>query len=63
MSSFNPKSTKAMKAVNESMVMDVCAEKNCGITIYVDKEDKDNHRKNRCMACIMRSKLRGKLPQ
>lgn len=54
---YQPKSTKKMQAVDCNLVQDSCSEKECGMTILVDKEDKAAGRKSRCMACLMRAKM------
>lgn len=55
---YEPKSTKTMKAVAANVVLDTCCEPACGMTILVEKEEKESHRQNRCMACIMLMKMR-----
>jgi hypothetical protein len=53
-----PKLTTPNHAMDDSVVLDACCEPDCRIPILVDKEDKESHRQNRCMACVMRAKLR-----
>lgn len=57
------KVTKQMKTVTNDLVMDTCAEPDCGMTIMVEKSDKEHHRKSRCVACLMRTKMRSILGQ
>lgn len=40
-----------------NLVEDHCVEPNCGMTILVDKDLKQQGRKSRCTACLMRLKL------
>jgi hypothetical protein len=47
-----------MKAVGAGLVVDTCCEAACGMTILVEKADKENHRQNRCTACMMLMKMR-----
>lgn len=53
---MEPRVTKTNIEVDKSLVMDVCCENDCGMSIMVDKRDKDMGRKSRCTACIMRAK-------
>lgn len=49
--------TKTNIEVERNLALDVCSEKDCGISIMVDKKDKEAGRKSRCTACLMRTKL------
>lgn len=56
----NTKPTRTMKAVECDMVLSECSESDCKMSITVDKDDLNKGRKNRCLACIMASKLGSK---
>lgn len=40
-----------------NLAEDVCSEPGCGMTIIVDKDDKEAGRKSHCVSCLMRNKL------
>jgi hypothetical protein len=40
-----------------NLVEDSCSEPGCGMTILVEKDEKERGRKSRCTSCIMRSKM------
>jgi hypothetical protein len=40
-----------------NLAEDVCSEPGCGMTILVDKDDKERGRKCHCVSCLMRNKL------
>lgn len=46
----------SMRAIT-NLVEDTCSEANCGMTILVDKQDKENGRRSQCMSCLMRNKI------
>jgi hypothetical protein len=54
---FQNRITKREIPAASNLVEDICSEPTCGITIFVDKDDKTTGRKSRCTACLMRSKL------
>ena len=39
------------------LVEDKCANPKCGITIMVDRHDKESGRKSRCVSCVVRAKI------
>lgn len=51
------RSTKTMKAVEANMTLTECCEVDCRMTIMVEKEEMNQGRKTRCMACVMKAKL------
>lgn len=51
------RSTKSTLEAAKDLALDECSEPDCGITIMVDKADKEAGRKFRCTACLMRMKL------
>ena len=51
---YEAKETVKDIKIDLSMTMDNCCEKDCGIPILVDKDLKDQGRKSRCTACMMR---------
>lgn len=53
--------TKKLRAVDSDLVQDTCSERDCGMTILVEQEDKESGRKSRCTACLMRAKMMGKI--
>lgn len=40
-----------------NLVEDSCSEAGCGMTILVDKSQKEQGHKSQCMSCIIRAKL------
>lgn len=40
-----------------NLVEDTCSDPNCGMTILVEQDHKQQGRKSRCMSCIMRAKM------
>jgi hypothetical protein len=48
---------RATRPDMQALTEDQCAEIGCGMTILVDKEDKEQGRRSRCVACLMRNKL------
>lgn len=53
---MEPRVTKTNIEVDKSLAMDICCEPDCGMSIMVEKGDKEKGRKSRCTACIMRAK-------
>jgi hypothetical protein len=53
---FKTRATVKMSAFT-NMVEDTCSEPGCEMTILVEKDLKEQGRKSRCVACLMRSKL------
>lgn len=49
------RSTKSMQAVQSDVTLTRCCEKNCGITITIEKSDVSRY--TRCIPCIMKLKL------
>ena len=52
----NTKVTKSTLEVDKTLAMGTCCEPDCGMSILVDKSDKDSGRQVRCTACLMRVK-------
>jgi hypothetical protein len=61
MNNYQPKVTKSMRAVEDDLALGNCCETDCGISIIVDKDDVAQGRKQRCIACLMRLKMRQEL--
>jgi len=57
---YEPKVTRKDIEIDRSMVLDECCEKDCNIPVMVEKDLKDQGRKTRCMACLMRFKMNQK---
>ncbi len=55
---INTKSTKTMRAVSSDLTIAECCEKDCQMTMLVEKSEVAQGRKNRCTACVMKSKIR-----
>jgi hypothetical protein len=55
---YESKVTKRMQAFESDLTIDVCSEQDCTATFLVEKAEKVAGRKQRCIACLMRIKLR-----
>jgi hypothetical protein len=53
---YEPKATVKDIKIDPTMAMDTCSD--CDIPVLVDKDLKDNGRKSRCTACLMRLKIK-----
>lgn len=49
--------TKTNVEIDQTMDLDTCSEKDCGMSIMVEKELKLQGRKFRCTACLMRNRI------
>lgn len=54
------KLTKTDLEIDKNLTLDACCEVDCGISIMVDKIEKESARKSRCIACMMRLKMGAK---
>lgn len=52
------KSTKTMRAVEADMTLTECCEPDCKIPLMLEKSEMAQGRKNRCLACTMKFKIR-----
>lgn len=57
MSSNIRRVTKTEMEAMSNMAEDTCAEPTCGMTIWVDKDLKEQGRKSKCMPCLVRAKF------
>lgn len=54
---FKNRVTRSDLHAVSNLVEDTCSEPGCAMTILVDRDLKEQGRKSRCMACIMRNKI------
>ena len=53
---YEPKATVKDIKIDQTVAMDACSD--CSIPVLVDKDLKENGRKSRCTACLMRLKIK-----
>lgn len=54
---LQPKVTRRDFEMDASLALDVCCEPDCHITVMVERDMKEQGRKVRCIACMMKFKL------
>lgn len=54
---YKQRATRSDMRAITNLVEDTCSEKGCEMSILVDREDKEQGRRSRCVSCLMRNKI------
>lgn len=60
-SNLSIRATKTDLEVLSNLIEDKCAEVDCQMSIWVDKDLKEQGRQSRCMPCLIRTKFPRKI--